>query len=217
MIEVIIYVEGPSDVSAMNELLKGLIVRKQKEEVHIGFFEAPPGDKKSSIIRQVPKRAVNILLNKPDSIVVAMPDLYPYNRAFPHETPAELEAVIREQFTQALREKGLTDDERYLQRFRVFCFKHDLEVLLLAAHSALALRLDTETLEITWRVPVEDQNNDVPPKRVVEALFRQHGQRYEETVDAPLILGMADYHEIAAACSQCFQPFVEFLESIRST
>jgi hypothetical protein len=69
-------------------------------------------------------------------------------------------------------------------------------------------------LTITWHKPVEDQNNSKPPKQVVEDLFRNHGRSYVETVDAPLILGLADYEEIVDACPQCFRPFVEFLEAL---
>lgn len=215
MIEVFVYVEGPSDVGAMNELLKDLITLKLQQGVSIKFFEAPPGDKKASVMRRVPERAVNILGFKPNALVVAMPDLYPFNKEIPHETASELQDVITAQFKAALRAKGL-NDERYLERFKVFCFKHDLEALVLAAEEALALRLETNKLKVTWRIPVEDQNNDTPPKRIVEALFAAHGQRYAETVDTPLILGMADYHAITEACPECFKPFVDFLESIHA-
>lgn len=216
MIEVFVYVEGPSDVGAMTELLKGLIALKQKSGVSIQFFEAPSGDKKESVMRKVPIVAANILRNKPNSMVVAMPDLYPYNKYRPHASFTELQAIILDEFKTVLRAKGMAGDERYLQRFKVFCFKHDLEALVLAAHEALALRLETDKLKVTWHVPVEDQNNDTPPKRIVEALFAEHGQTYSETVDTPLILGMSDYRTIADACSQCFKPFVEFLETVEA-
>ncbi|NOG66452.1 MAG: hypothetical protein HND46_23830 [Chloroflexi bacterium] len=47
MIEVKIYVEGPSDEAAMRALLQPLIERKQAEGISIDFFEAPPGHKKN--------------------------------------------------------------------------------------------------------------------------------------------------------------------------
>lgn len=216
MIEVFVYVEGPSDVRAMTELLKGLIALKQKAGVSIQFFEAPSGDKKESVMRRVPKAAANILRNKPNSVVVAMPDLYPYNKYRPHTSFAELEAIILDEFKAALGTERMEKDERYLQRFKVFCFKHDLEALVLAAHEALALRLETDSLKVTWRVPVENQNNDTPPKQIVKALFAEHGQTYSETVDTPLILGMSDYRTLAEACPQGFGPFVAFLESVEA-
>jgi hypothetical protein len=33
-------------------------------------------------------------------------------------------------------------------------------------------------------------------------------------LDAPLVLGSSHYAEVGKACPQCFQPFVEFLESL---
>jgi hypothetical protein len=211
---VIIYVEGRSDVSAMNELLRGLIALKGQAGVRIQFFEAPPGYKKESVMRKVPRRAANILRNNPNALVVAMPDLYPYGVYKPHTTFQELEAIILDEFRAVLRAMGMNEDKRYLERFKVFCFKHDLEALVLAAQDALAFRLAADKLTVAWRIPVEDQNNDTPPKRVVADLFNQHGHAYSPTVDAPLILGMADYRNIAEACPQCFEPFVQFLEGI---
>jgi hypothetical protein len=102
----------------------------------------------------------------------------------------------------------------YGERFKTFCFKYELEALILAAEAALALRLETSHIPVTWRIPVEDQNNIHPPKHIVEALFHEHQQRYIETVDAPLILGLADYHAIETACPQCFQPLVAYLEAL---
>jgi len=61
----------------------------------------------------------------------------------------------------------------------------------------------------------EELANGVLKKRVVEDLFRQHRQRYRDTVDAPLILSGSDYQGLAEACPQCFKPFVEFLSSIK--
>ena len=74
--------------------------------------------------------------------------------------------------------------------------------------------LGVQNLERRWTVPVEDQNQDEPPKRIVEKLFRAHGEKYVETLDAPLILITVDYHRIAEHCPQQFKPFVEFLEAV---
>jgi hypothetical protein len=198
----------------MTELLRPLIERKGQQGVQVQFFEAPPGDKKASIMRKVPRRAVLILVNEPDTIVIAMPDLYPLNKEIPHETPDQLNAAIQSEFKRALKQRNLKDDRRYLERFRTFCFKYDLEALILAAQEALALRLGIDAIKVTWQTPVEDQNKDRPPKVVVQELFKQHGTHYSETIDAPLILGLADYAQVAAACPQCFKPFVEFLEQV---
>ena len=215
MTRVIVYVEGPSDKAAMEQLLNPLIERKLEAGVRIEFLEAPSGDRKAALIKEVPHRAARILANDPTAIVVIMPDLYPLNKTVKHETPAELDDAIRMHFTDALRTLQLSDDERLQTRFRTFCFKYELEALLLAAVTALAERLgvNLDGLTETWRLPVEDQNNDTPPKSVVQALFERHKQRYIETVDAPLILSVCDYLQIAKACPQCFNPFVEFLEA----
>lgn len=212
--EVMIYVEGPSDEAAMRALLKPLIEQKEAEGVSVKFFEAPSGHKKESVLEKVPIRAVNILRNNPNALVLALPDLYPPDVAFPHKTFAELEKGLRAKFQQALKAKGLEEDTRLINRFKVFCFKHDMEALLLAAEEALALVLEVEPLEVTWTKPVEDQNHNHPPKQIIEALFRAQDKRYIGTNHAPLILGLADYKAVAEVCPQCFRPFVEYLEGL---
>lgn len=215
--KVLVYVEGPSDKLAMLELLRPLIQRKSTEGVAVLFFDAPKGDKKKSVLLKVPRRAANIILNDPHSTVVAMPDLYPRNKGFPHETFDQLRKGILRNFREALRNKSADEDPRLEERFQVFCFKHDLEALILASEEALKSRLGARSLDRSWRVPVEDQNHDLPPKRIVEDLFQKHGQLYKNTVDAPLIMAASAYDRIADACPQCFKPFVKFLESVRQT
>ncbi len=210
MREVIVYVEGASDKLAMEALLQPLLELKQQNGISIKFAEAPPGDKKESVLMRVPRLAVNILRNKPDAFVIAMPDLYPKNKLFPHETFEELKAGIEQHFRDALAKKDI-QDERLIERFKVFCFKYELEALVLAVQDALALRLNANKLDITWIIPVEDQNHNHPPKKILAALFEQHHQVYVETIDSPLILGLANYQQIADACPQCFKPFVDFL------
>jgi hypothetical protein len=213
---VIVYVEGGSDKLAMEALLRPIIERKAQQGVSIQFFEAPPGDKKVSVIRKVPLRAALILLNDPHTIVIAMPDLYPLNKEIPHETADELFAAIQFEFKRALHRRGVGDDQRYIQRFKVFCFKYELEALLLAAEDALAARLSLDQVEVTWTKPVEDQNKDNPPKQVLQALFEHYGTHYIETADAPLLLGLSELPAIKDACPQQFKPFVDYLESLSS-
>jgi hypothetical protein len=93
----------------------------------------------------------------------------------------------------------------------VFSFKHDLEALLLASEEALFRHLGMERSRVKWKVPVEDQDHDCPPKRIVEQLFEEAGKRYRDTVDAPRILKACSYLEIAERCDQAFKPFVQFL------
>jgi hypothetical protein len=211
-----VYVEGPSDKASMERLLAPMIEKKKWEGISIEFFEAPRGDKKTSVLEKVPRKAVNILVNDPEAVVVALPDLYPKNKAFPHETDKQLQDGIVSNFRKELRNKGINEDERIISRFRAFCFKHDLEALLLAAEDALRRRIGARTLQRIWKLPVEDQDHDVPPKRKVETLFARNNKKYVDTVDAPLILSSQDYDAIADLCPQCFKPFVEFLSGLGS-
>jgi hypothetical protein len=212
--KVVVYVEGPSDRAAMLALLAPLLEQKKQEGISIDFFESPAGDKKTSVLTKVPIRAAAILGHEPSAVVVAMPDLYPRDKAFPHETVEELKTGILKNFDKALQSRGRKVDARLRERFKVFCFKYDLEALLLAAKEALGDRLGVKSLKVTWKVPVENQNHDLPPKYVVEELFMKHSKRYQGTVDAPLILGASKYQDIADQCPQCFRPFVQFLASL---
>lgn len=214
MKRVIVYVEGPSDSYAMQALLGPLLEKKELEGVRVKFVGEyrERGDRKKVVLTRAPARAVDVLRD-PYATVVVMPDLYPRNTAFTHSTFEELAEGIRKNFEQALKARGAEDDARLRERFKVFCFKHDLEALILAAKEALARRLGASSLKTTWTVPVEDQDFDRPPKRVVADLFRRHGKRYKNTVDAPIIMRDADHEEVADRCPQCFKPFVEFLES----
>jgi len=213
--QAIVYVEGASDSKAMYALFNDLILAKRRAGVNIKFHEPPSGDRKRSLLVRVPRRAVDILHNNPHALVVVVPDLYPRNKAFPHETFDETCTGILGNFEKALRDRGLQDDDRFRARFRVFCFKYDLEVLILASQKALARQLGVSEIEVAWTVPVEDQNHERPPKRVVEELFRKHRSRYKETIDAAAILGGSSYVELAGKCPQCFKPFVEFLEGLQ--
>lgn len=208
--KVIVYVEGPSDRLAMEELLADLLARLQTAGVAVQFI---PTEGKRRLMLQTPIKAVNILRNDPQAVVIALPDLYPPNVAFNHTTFDELAQALRQEFERALARKRL-DDVRLCQRFHVFCFKYELEALLLAAENQLASRLGASSVARTWVRPVENQDHKVPPKRIVEQVFRMYGDRYQDTIDAPLILGAAWYPEIAAACPQCFKPFVDYLESL---
>lgn len=218
---VIIYVEGRSDKNAMEALLVNLIDQKSEEGVSIEFFPIKGenndkgGDAKKDLLLKAPIKAVNILCRTPNSIVILLPDLYPRNKGFTHETFQQLEAGIMKNFSQALQKKGI-QDERLKERFKVFCFKYEMEALILAAESALRGKLGVTSLAVTWTIPVEDQNHDRPPSKIVEQLFRDSGKKYNKPVDPQLILGKTSYQEIAEKCTQCFKPFVEFIEGIHT-
>lgn len=215
--KVIIYVEGPSDELAMQGLLRPLLKKAKNAGVVITFIPIHPkegkGNSKRELITKTPRKAVNIICNDPDTIVIAMPDLYPKDTGGPHQTYEELKKLVQNNFTEILKRKNIFDT-RINQRFRVFCFKHDLEALVLAAEEQLAARLGAASIQITWVKPVEDQDHNQPPKKIVEELFKKHNDHYNGTIDAPLILGDSDYITIAQRCPQCFKPFVDYLESL---
>ena len=210
MNKVIVYVEGPSDRLAMEELLTDLLRRLQTAGVAVKFI---PAEGKRKLMLKTPGKAANILGHDPYAVVIALPDLYPPNIALKHTTFDELSRALQQEFEAALARKRL-DDRQLYNRFHVFCFKHDLEALVLAAESQLASRLSVQAVTRTWTKPVENQDHNTPPKRIVEQVFEAHGNKYRDTVDAPLILGAARYSESAAACPQCFKPFVDYLESL---
>src|SRR5437016_4939623 len=169
--KVLVYVEGPSDKAALNALLSDLIEQKNNEGVSISFFETPSGDRKDSVLTKVPVKAANILINDPNTIVVALPDLYPPNKSFPHQTCIDLAQGITRLFQAAMTAKGHGDDPRYANRFKVFCLKHDLEALILAAEESLNRQFGVR-IPVSWKIPVEDQNHHHPPKRIVENIYR---------------------------------------------
>jgi hypothetical protein len=214
---VIAYVEGASDKLGMEALLRPLIEEKRQAGVEIQFFESPKGDRKTSVLTKVPIKAANILLNDPYAVVVALPDLYPRNKGFPHEAVNELVEGVTENFRNALRQKSVGNPAELESRFRVFCFKYDVEVLLLAAEELLGRHLGVSDIAPTWRTPVEDQDHEHPPRKIIERLFEQHGTRYVGTSDLPLILGAADYRQLAERCPQCFGPFVSFLMGLQGS
>jgi Domain of unknown function (DUF4276) len=214
-----IYVEGTSDKYAMEALLASLIEQKVQQGISIKFFAIKGndndkgGDAKKDLLTKIPIKAVNIICNQPDSIVVVMPDLYPRNKGFEHETIEELENGVLNNFNQVLQSKGINDN-RLKERFQVFCFKHDLEALILAAESELRSVLGVDSLRRIWTIPVEEQNHNVPPKNIVERIFQKCGKKYKGSTHGRIILGNARYQDIAERCPQAFRPFVEFLENL---
>ena len=208
--DVFVYVEGPSDAEGLKVLFSRLRDEKRQRGVSIRFV--PSQGKRNLLTRELHK-AVNTVLNKSWAEVVLLPDLYPRNQGFDHETPQELFAGIDHRLREILSDKA-DPDTRVLQRIHSFCFKHDFESLLLAAPDALRTHLNTNSLDVNWVEPVEEQNHEDPPKRVVERLFESCGEKYVETEDAFEILATVDYRELAEACPQSFGPFVDYLEAL---
>jgi hypothetical protein len=210
--KVYIYVEGPSDKYSMEGLLNPLIDKKKRDGISINFWDDEGS--KEALLEKVPKKVANLIINEPNSIVVVMPDLYPKDEPFKHVTFEEMKEGILERFKSALRNKHVDESDTLLKRFKIFCFKYELEALILASIESLKNYLGVSELTVTWNTTVEDQNHENPPKNIVKRLFSDNDKKYKEILDAPLILGMSDYEDIANKCSQCFKPFVDFLRNL---
>ncbi|MBN2315129.1 MAG: DUF4276 family protein [Sedimentisphaerales bacterium] len=203
MSEVFVYVEGPSDQLGMRELFAHVIELANKKGKAIDFY---PLNGKEPLLNKGPIRAINILRNKPNSYVFLVQDLYPKNKPFPHSTYTELKDHVEKRFNEELRRKGC--DNRLADRFFVHCFKYDLEALILASEKVLLDRLEKTQFSRQWIKPVENQNHNKPPKRIVETLFHDSGMKYKETADVPWILERSNYQDLTEKCPHNFKPFV---------
>ena len=206
MKEIFVYVEGPSDQLGMRELFSDIIDQAKGKGDAIDFF---PTNGKEPLLNNGPKRAINILRNRPNSYVFLLPDLYPPNKPFSHINFSELKTELSKRFDEERKRKGC--DHRLTDRFFIHCFKYDLEALLLASERATLSRLKKTNFSQSWTKPVENQNHNHPPKRVVEALFHDAGMKYKDTVDVPWILKRSSHIELSHKCPQHFKLFVDDL------
>ncbi len=213
---VLVYVEGESDRVALETVLQP--VREAARARRVGIQFLPLGGK-ARILKEVPHKAVGHLRERPEDWVFALPDLYPMKdfdgTDLRHCSFPAMEALLQASFSKQAQRKGL--DEAVHNHFRVHCFKHDLEVLVLAAHEALAARLKTQDkIRNNWRQPVEDQNDDRFPKRVVQELFKRYRSQcaYNEISDATWILQRTSLEDLLLACPQHFAPFVKELKTL---
>jgi hypothetical protein len=216
---VLVYVEGPSDRVALEALLRPLIQIGRSRGVGVTFHELGG---KAPVLDHGPRKAAAHLHENAADWVFAVPDLYPMasyqGSRNAHGDFAGLATLMRERFEARADKLGLATESR--RHFRVHCFKHDLEVLLLAAPEQLRARLKTkDQLSAQWRMPIEDQNDTRPPKRVVEGLFDRYRKKptYIDTKDAPWILERANLESVVAACPQRFAPFVSELRKLAET
>lgn len=212
---ILVYVEGPADRDGLSALLRPVIESGRARGVGIRFL---PLHSKDAVLDRVPRTAADHLADHPEDVVIALPDRYPmarYATVNTHSSFRELETLLRSRLEARAEKLGLPAEAH--ERFRVHCLKHDLEVLLLAAPEPLRHRLGTsDQLKKAWRKPVEDQDDDHPPKRVVEALFKKYRKKpgYVDTTDAPWILERADLESIETACPQQFRPFAQELRRL---
>ena len=198
-----IFVEGKSDVQALSSLWRDWQQKLGAKGWGLQFISL---DDKSKYFRKIGHRATEKLVHDTRDLVVGLPDLYPnrgyVNTTYKHANLKELQAVQRRLVKQNLQKKFRpTDVDSYIARFYPSALKHDLEVLLLAATSQLQSRLDMRNRPRGWRHPPEDQNQDKPPKKVIDELFQKNLKRsYREITDSVAILGNADLQEVAGQC-----------------
>ncbi len=213
---VLVYVEGPSDRAGLEALLRDLIGRGRKSGVGISFY---PRGGKGWILQELGRTAARHLKSRAEDYVFALPDLYPMaqyeHTGDRHRSPQELHVLLRRRFSEAADEIGLPEQVR--SHYRPHCLKHDMEALLLGAPELLKQRLGTrDAIEKSWRKPVEEQNDREPPTRVVEQLFLKYRKRqaYIESADAPWVLGRANPQDLCKACPQSFLPFFNELSRL---
>lgn len=192
-----IFVEGPSDVLALKELWKSWT---QRLRIKRHGIELIPLDTKSNFLKKIGPRAGRILAENNDDLVVALPDLYPVDpfqqTIWNHSDAESLKQLQRRLVKNSLTKLyGLNREkaEVRISRFLPAVFKHDFEMLLLVCHAALRSVLQTDDRLGNWRLPVEDQNNNRPPKIIIEELFQSKLKRkYVDTIHAPRILRKVD-------------------------
>lgn len=198
-----IFVEGSSEVKALSALLNGW---KQNLSAKGWGIQLIPLDNKPKYFRKIGSRATEKLANDAHDLVVGLPDLYP-NRdyadtEYKHDNLEELRDLQTRLVKQNLqKEVRRADVGRHIARFYASALKHDLEVLLLAATSQLQSRLKMSNRPRGWRQPPEEQNQNKPPKRIVEELFQKELKRsYRENTDSDAILRNASLREVAEQC-----------------
>ena len=199
-----IFVEGKSDVQALSALWGGWKQQLRKNDWDI---KPIPLANKSNYFKKIGSRATEKLANDARDLVVGLPDLYPNrdyaNTEYKHNNLQELQGIqthlVKQHLQQQMGRRANVDS--HIVRFYASALKHDLEVLLLAATSQLQSRLKMSNRPSGWRRPPEEQNQDRPPKRIVEALFRRELKRsYRENTDSDAILREADLREVAEQC-----------------
>ncbi|MHC4477437.1 MAG: DUF4276 family protein [Planctomycetota bacterium] len=190
-----VYVEGESDRKALEALWESW--RNQLRGAGHGISIITLVDK-ARFLGKIGARAGEKLCNNNADIVIGLPDLYPTREyqgtAFEHSDLADLKRIQKGAVLRALQETfGLRIDraKELLARFYPCALKYDLEMLLLAAKEQLRSYLRTPDQLGRWRNPVEDQDQDDPPKRIVEQLFRTKSatkRAYRDTKDASAVL-----------------------------
>lgn len=202
---VFVYVEGQADRLALEALLQRY--REKLREHGHGLRFVVLGSKDIFFrAAKFPAKAAANLVERQDNHVVALPDLYPNqpyaSTANAHADLEQLSARLGSLVKEALRDVfGVRrrDVPEAMSRFYPSALKYDLEMLLLGAWERLAEQLGQPLNPAAhWRRPVEDQDQDRPPKRIVEELFLARTHRaYRDTTHAPAVLRRVEnLHEV---------------------
>ena len=208
-----VFVEGSSEVKALSALWSSWTQKLDKNGWGIRII---PLENKPNYFKDIGPRTIEKLLNDPSDLVVGLPDLYPNrdyaNTDYKHNNLRELQGVQTRLVKQHLQQKvRRVDVDSHMARFYASALKHDLEMLLLAATKQLQSRLKMRNRPGGWRRPPEDQNQNQPPKRIVEDLFRRHLKRaYRDIVDSTAILRNADLREVAEQCP-AFRDMIDWI------
>ena len=189
-----VFVEGESDRLALDALWRAWKERLRAARHGIAII---PLEDKNRFFKKIGRHAAERLVANPNDLAVGLPDFYPNaiyaNTSFRHSDVDELKQIQTREVKRALNEvfgKQGNETKQLLLRFFPSVLKHDLEMLLLAAQQELGSYLRVSGSLGAWRKPVEDQNQQRPPKRVVEELFRtKRGWTYRDTIHAPAVLG----------------------------
>ena len=193
-----VYVEGRSDKKALSALWR----KWNRDLGSKGWgIEVISLDSKSEYFKKIGFRATEKLEHDGNDLVVGLPDLYPtkdfVNTEYRHDNLRELSKLQIRLVKNYMQERKLVGIDQYMNRFYASALKHDLEMLLLTIPSHLQSLLKMQNRPHGWRVPPEDQNQNKPPKRIVEELFRVNLKRsYLETKDSHAILRNVDMSEV---------------------
>lgn len=190
-----VFVEGPADKLGLDALWADWRTRLSDKGWGIVII---PLNSKANFLKKFGARAAEKLAGDARDVVVGLPDLHPTlpfsGTAFEHADARTLKALQRRAVRKALEEVydvSAQKADAFMQRLWPSVFRHDFEMLLLAAADALRVHLGTDEKLGKWRVPVEDQDFEQPPKRIIERLFRAKSTRrraYLDTRDAPAVL-----------------------------
>ena len=194
-----IFVEGKSDELGLMALFESWKKELKKRGWGIKIISLR---NKPEYFKLIGSSVAEKLLQNETDIVVGLPDLYPCRQfektQYKHNNLTEIQSLQIRLVKKILEnESTINDMQSYMGRFYASTLKHELEMLLLAAHEQLCQRLGLRRNPSRIAHP-ENQNQSRPPKKVIAEYFRKRSSpiSYQETKDAPAILRKATLREI---------------------